>query len=183
MSTATTLLTAEEFLKMPDNGRLTELVKGVVIEMPPPTPRHGQVCIKMGRILGNFAEDNNLGHVVGNDSAIITERSPDSVRGADLSYYSYQRVPPGPMPIGYVDIAPEMVIEVRSPSDRWPAIYRKAAEYLDAGITLVVILDPENGTAQLLRSDTAVRIIPANGELDLSEVVPGFRVSLARIFG
>src|SRR5262249_33731010 len=149
-------------------GRLTELVKGVVIEMPPPAPRHGQVCGKACRIIGNFADDNHLGHVLTNDSAIITERSPDTVRGADVAYYSFQRVPQGEMPLGYIDVAPELVIEVRSPSDRWTATNKKASEYLDAGISLVCVLDIQTKTAVVYLADQAPRAIAADGELDLS---------------
>ena len=182
MSTVTTLLTAEEFAKLPDNGHLTELVKGVVIEMPPPMPRHGQICGKSSRILGNFADENNCGHVITNDAAIITERSPDTVRGADIAYYSYQRVPQGEMPIGYIDVAPEMVFEVRSPSERWSAIIKKVSEYLEAGISLVCVLDMQTKTAVVHFPDQPSRSIPADGELDLSAVLPGFRVPLARFF-
>src|SRR5690348_2178765 len=115
MSPATTpLLTAEEFAKLPDDGYMTELVKGVVIEMPPPIPRHSEICMNAWYLLRRFLEDHPIGRVIFNNSAIITERSPDTVRWADIAFYSYQRVPPGEMPIGYIDVAPELVIEVHS---------------------------------------------------------------------
>jgi Uma2 family endonuclease len=182
MSTATTLLTAKEYLLLPDNGHPTELVKGVVIEMSPPTPRHGEVCGNTTYLLRRFLDDQPLGRVVTNDAAIITERGPDTVRGADVAYYSYQRVPRGPLPIGYLDVAPDLVFEVRSPSDRWSAIQKKAIEYLEAGVVLVCILDATAGTAHVYSLDQPPRTIAADGELDLSEVLPGFRVALRRFF-
>src|SRR5438105_4210749 len=172
MSTATTLLTAEEYLKLPDNGHLTELVKGVVIEISQPTQRHGEICGNAGYLVRRFLDDQPVGRVVSNDAAIITERGPDTVRGADIAYYSYQRVPRGPLPIGYLDVAPDLVFEVRSPSDRWPAIQKKAIEYLEAGVSLVCILDPQTATAHLYPIDRPPRTVPADGELDLSEVLP-----------
>src|SRR5262249_33348655 len=129
MTTATTLLTAEEYALLPDNGQPTELVRGMVQPMNMPMPRHGQICLKVGRILGSFVEARDLGHVVSNDSGIITERDPDTVRGADIAYYSYGRVPRGPLPRGYLAVPPELVFEVRSPSDAWRDIHHKVGEY------------------------------------------------------
>jgi Uma2 family endonuclease len=183
MSTATMLLTAEEFAKLPDNGHLTELVKGVVIEMPPPTPRHGEICVNASYLVRRYLDDHPLGRVVSNDAAIVTERGPDTVRGADVAYYSYQRVPKGPLPIGYLDVPPDLVFEIRSPSDRWPAIHKKISEYLQAGVSLVCVLDEPTGTAHINPIDQPPRIVAADGELDLSEVLPGFRVQLRRFFG
>ena len=88
MATAEALLTAEEYALMPDNGRPTELVRGRIISMNMPYPRHGQICCKIGRIVGNFVDENDFGHFVTNDSGIVTERNPDTVRGADAAYYS-----------------------------------------------------------------------------------------------
>jgi Uma2 family endonuclease len=175
-------LTAAEFLKLPDNGQLMELVKGVVIEMPPPTPRHGEVCMNSGYLVRRFLDDRPTGRVVSNDAAIITERTPDTVRGADIAYYSYERVPQGEMPIGYIDVAPDMVIEVRSPSERWSAILKKVFEYLEAGVTLVCVLDIQTKTAVVCLANQLPRTVAADDELDLSEVLPGFRVPLRRFF-
>ena len=86
MSTTETLLTAEEYARLPDNGRPTELVRGRVIEMNPPAPRHGQVCFRVGRIVAEFAEAHGIGQIICNDSGVITERDPDTVRGADVVF-------------------------------------------------------------------------------------------------
>src|SRR5438105_14325285 len=115
MSTTTTsLLTAEEFRLLPDYGKHRELVRGRIVEMNVPTPRHGYLCNRVGRILGNFAEDRGLGRVMNNDSAVVTAKDPDTLRGPDVSYYSYSRIPKGPIPEGYLDVVPELVFEVRS---------------------------------------------------------------------
>jgi Uma2 family endonuclease len=180
--TAATLMTAEEFRLLPDNGRPVELVKGVVVEMSLPTPRHGQICARVSYLLSRFQEDNPLGTVVGNDAAIITQRGPDTVRGADVAFYSYQKVPRGELPIGYMDISPDLAMEVRSRSDRWSAIRVKVNEYLNAGVTLVCVLDEETRMAHLFPIDSPPRSVPADGELDLSEVLPGFRVPLRKFF-
>ena len=93
MPTVEALMTAEEFGQRPDPGHPEELVRGVVFAMPMTNREHGKVCVKAARILGNWVEDHDLGHVLGNDAGVITERDPDTVRGADVAYYSYAPTP------------------------------------------------------------------------------------------
>ena len=90
--------------------------------MPPPGRRHGQVCAQVGYLLRRFLEEHELGHVLSNDSGVITERGPDTVRGPDIAFYSYDRIPKGPLPPSYGPEIPELVFEVRSPGDRWRKI-------------------------------------------------------------
>src|SRR5262245_50355518 len=116
------LLTAEEYEKLPNSGVPSELVRGKVIEMSRPTMRHGEICSKVDRLVGNHVDEHQLGRVVSNDACIITERGPDTVRGADVAFYSYARVPKGPAPATYAAIVPEAVFEVRSPNDKWPKV-------------------------------------------------------------
>lgn len=182
MATAELLLTAEEFWQMPDNGQLTELVRGRIVAMNMPAPRHGYFCLKTGRILGNFVDDHDLGRVVSNDSAIITERSPDSVRGADIAFYSYARLPRGPFPQGYLSVSPELVFEVRSPNDRWNDILAKVVEYLNASVLVVCVHDEQTQTMTLYRQDELPRVLTANDELTLPELHADFRVPVARFF-
>ena len=113
MSTASTvaaepLLTAEEFARRPDPGHPEELVEGRGIALPQPNRRHGQICSRTDRIIGNFVDEHDLGHVLCNDAGVITQRDPDTVRGADVAYYSYQRLPKGALPASYGPEVPEL---------------------------------------------------------------------------
>src|SRR2546423_10650116 len=96
MSTVTQkhLLTAEEFLLLPDpgDGSQQELVRGEVITMTPPGGMHGVSCSNAVRLISTFVHDNKLGTVACNDVGIITERNPDSVRGPDVAYWSKTRL-------------------------------------------------------------------------------------------
>ena len=80
MSTASVttpaMLTAEEFARRPDPGYPEELVRGRIVPMPMPKPRHGEICGKAVRILGNWVDDHDLGRVLSNDTGVITERGP-----------------------------------------------------------------------------------------------------------
>jgi Uma2 family endonuclease len=181
-NTTERLLTAEEYLALPDDGRQTELVRGRVVEVPPANFRHGVLCNRIGRLIGNFVEDRNLGWVINNDAGVITRRDPDSVRGPDVAFFSYSRVPKGQTPEGYPSVAPELVFEVRSPSDRWSAISAKAGEYLNAGVLVVCVLDPETESIGVYTENEFPRRLTIGEELTLPEVLPDFRVPVRRFF-
>lgn len=183
MATAEALLTAEEYGLLPDNGQPTELVRGRVVPMNMPFPRHGEICSRIDRLVGSFVEAHDLGRVVCNDSGVITGRDPDTVRGADVAFYSYARVPRGPLPERqYLPVAPELVFEVRSPGDRWRDILAKVVEYLDAGVIAVCVLDPVPQTAHLYYADQPEQICTADQELVLPDILGDFRVPVGRFF-
>jgi Uma2 family endonuclease len=181
MTVPTTLVTLEEFAARSHPTRLEELVRGRIVPMTLPTPRHGQICAKVVRLLGNFADDHGLGHVVGNDSGVITERDPDTLRGPDIAFYSYSRLAKGALPAGYLSVGPDLVVEVRSPGNRWSALYSKAGEYLDAGVSIVVVLDEETESASIF-TNTGLTELSRAAELSLPEILPGFSVPVGRFF-
>lgn len=181
-TTTEALLTADEYARLPDNGTPTELVRGRVIRLNLPAPRHGQIASKVHRILGRFLDDQDIGHLVINDSGVITQRNPDTVRGGDIAFYSYARVPRGPMPAGYLSAAPDVIFEIRSPGDRWSAILGKVAEYLIAGVTVVCVLDDATERAHVHRDKDAEQVFGHDEELILPDVLPGFGCQVKRFF-
>jgi Uma2 family endonuclease len=176
------LLTAEEFGKRPDPGHPEELVRGRIVAMPPPDRKHGSVCSNAVQIFGYFVKERDLGRVLSNDSGVITQRDPDTVRGADVAYYSYGRLPKDPLPSGYGPEVPELVVEVRSADDRWLQIHEKVTEYLAAGVLTVVVLDPEPQTAHIFSADDPPRILASGDELVLPRILQGFRVRVGQFF-
>lgn len=182
MATVEALLTLEQYARLPDGERPTELVRGKVVEMNPPKPRHGQVCRAVVRIVGDFIDEHDLGHVLINDTGVITERDPDSLRGADFAFYSFGRVPRGPLPNHYLPVPPELVFEVRSPEDRWPKLLAKVAEYLEAGVTAVCVLDPKTSQAHVYHGDRPAEILSADDELLFPEILGDFRVRVGQFF-
>jgi Uma2 family endonuclease len=182
MAIAEALLTAEDFYLLPDKGRHTELVRGRIATMNMPTPRHGQICSKTNRIVGAFLDQNLIGHLVTNDSGMITERNPDTVRGMEVAFYSFQTIPPGPLPEGYLQEAPDLVFEVRSAGDRWKKILGKVAEYLNAGVQAVCVLDQQIETAHVYYADLPVRIFQVEEDLVIPEVLGEFPAKVKRFF-
>jgi Uma2 family endonuclease len=180
MATVETLLTAEEYLRLPDNGRRTELVRGRLVEMNMPAPRHGFVCANVVRIVGSFVTERDLGRVMSNDAGVVTERDPDTVRGADVSFYSYARLPKGSLPEGYLDVVPEFVFEVMSPFDRRSAILVKVGEYLEADAIAVCVLDPSTASLTVYRNGADAQRLTGDEELTLPDILGGFRVPIRR---
>jgi Uma2 family endonuclease len=186
MSTASVttpaLLTAEQFAARPDPGHPEELVRGRIVPMPMPKPRHGEICSNTVFILGGQARDADLGRVLSNDTGVITERGPDTVRGADVSYCSFARVPKGPLPDRYLDMPPDLIVEVLSQNDRWPKVLAKVAEYLDAGTTVVLVLDDQRRLAHLYRADGTTIVLGSEDELSIPELLGDFRIRVGRFF-
>lgn len=176
------LVTVEEYARLPDRGRPTELVRGRIVELNVPTPRHGQICSEVGRLLGNCVKKEGLGKVTSNDSGIITERDPDTVRGAAVAFYSNKRFGDGPLPGGYLEAVPEIVFEVLSTNDRWSKILSKVAEYLDAGVAFVCVLDPSDETAYMYEGDRPVRILTADQEIEFPELLGEFHARVGAFF-
>ncbi len=146
-----------------------------------PAPRHGEICAKVVRLIGNFVEDQGLGRVVG-DCGVITQRNPDTVRRVAVAYFTCLRVPEGPMPEGYLPIAPELVFEVRLPTDRWKKVLAKVAEYFNGGVEAVCVLDAQTETARVFFEDQPPQIFQAEQELVLPELLPGLQVRVRRFF-
>src|SRR6266576_3761113 len=121
-------MTADEFydfVHRPENtDHWFELVRGEVIELPPPTRPHGFICNNVGRILANYTFETGSGYVAGNDSGVVLEREPDTVRGPDVALYddadSFAELHPK-----YGEVPPRLVVEVLSPNDKAARVLRK----------------------------------------------------------
>jgi Uma2 family endonuclease len=174
-------MTAEEFARL-HGGDNVELIKGQVRELPMPFPKHGKICNNMAFELTVYTRRQDLGHVMSNDSFVRIRSNPDTVRGADLSYYSFERLPKGPIPSGLLPVSPDLIVEVRSPSDRWAKVLAKVAEYLEAGVRAVIVLDDASGSAIVFRPEELQQIFHNGDELVVPEVLPGFAVPVQRLF-
>ena len=182
MATITSFLTADEYARLPDPGHPTELIQGQVISMPPPMPRHGQICFRIAYLIQRCLDEHDLGQILTNDSGVVTERDPDTVRGADVAYYSYQRVPKGPLKDGLLAVAPELVFEVLSPDDRWREIHVKVADYLHAGVLAVCVVDDSHRSVHVYHASRPSQVHSGSDEFSLPEILPDLRLPIARFF-
>lgn len=180
LATMPARMTADVFMEQYSNERV-ELVAGFVQELPMPKFRHGWLCALLTQLFKNHVDERDFGHVVSHDTFIRVKREPDTVRGPDISFYSYQRVPKHNIPDDIIDIMPEIVIEVKSPTDRWTQLHTKVAEYLEAGIGLVIVVDDDAKNVTLFRDAVGPQVLTASETLTLPEL-PGFELSLAKLF-
>ncbi len=175
------LITGEELLRMGDIGR-AELVRGRIVRMSPTGHPHGFVECNAGYLLGDFVRRHKLpGRVLVGEVGIYTARNPDTVRGADVAFISNERLAQA-QPQGYLDVAPELVVEVLSPDDRWSEVMEKLAEYFAIGVAMVWVVDPRRQQVYTYRSLTDVTILDNEEGVTGGEVLPGFRVPAAEFF-
>jgi Uma2 family endonuclease len=165
--------TEADLLAMPNDGRKYELVDGE-IRMSPGGARHGEIEVELGARLLAFVKSRRLGHVFG--SSIGFRLPGGNVRSPDASFVADENVPDD-----FADLAPDLAVEVVSPSDRARHVLDKVGEYIDAGVRLVWVIDPRKRKAIVYRSLTDARELGPDDALDGEDVLPGFSCPLRDI--
>jgi Uma2 family endonuclease len=174
------VLTVEEFFKLHGGESNVDLVRGQVVRYPMAGIRHGVVCLNAGAVLREFVRAHELGRVMGNDTFVRI--SPETCRGADVCFVGYGKLPPGVSPDGVLEVPPDLVIEVRSPSDLWTDALAKMLDYIRIGVPVVVILDPKTESASVFRPGDRQETFEKDQTLSIPDVLPGFTVPVARFF-
>ncbi|SFH81703.1 Uma2 family endonuclease [Planctomicrobium piriforme] len=186
MPTQTGLITAEQFVEMHFEVPV-ELVRGEIVYlygedgMTRPGWKHGIVCVNVAAVLWQWARPTRAGIVTSNDTGVITERDPDTLRGPDVFFVAAGKVPAGPAPKGVPEITPDLCVEVLSPSDRWQRVRHKVMEYLDRGVSEVWVLDSEKHTVHIFRDDDSPSELKL-GDTLMSPVLPGFECRIDEFF-
>lgn len=174
----TKLWTVEEVEQLADDEFRYALIRGELHRMPPPGYRHGRVVMAVGAHLYYFIKEHNLGEIT-DQSGYIFERDPDTLLGPDLAFVQRAHVPTDETT--YPEVAPDLAVEVISPSQSGPSVEEKAAMYLATGVRLIWIIDPERRTVRIHRSDGSETLLNEQDEIDGEDVLPGFRLSVARL--
>ena len=177
------LLTAEEFSRLPNpiDGSRQELVRGEVITMPPPSHVHGRVQQSIGLRLGIYLLQHPMGQITQN-SGIITETGPDSVRGPDVSFWSLERMPLDAEPVVYANVAPDLCVEVLSPGNRPRRMQEKIREYFASGVRMVWMVNPELRTVTVYRHPEEGKTLWEDATITGDDVIPGFSCRIADFF-
>jgi len=161
--------TAEEFIdwcNRPENqDRHFELERGAVVEMSLPGESHGNVCLNVGSILHNYTFQQGKGYACSNDTGLILERNPDTVRVPDVVLYAQAR--------GYDDLnsnddsqrPPKLVVVVRSPNDKWGKVTRRITDFLVRGIAVVWLVDPEGQSVTVYRRNQLPQVFEGADQL------------------
>lgn len=183
------LLTAEELLLYPLPDKRVELVRGHVVVRQPPGMRHGESAVRVLVAISLFLERDRIAHgatqargrLLTCDAGFTIARDPDTVRAPDVAYVSRARWS-GAMPLGYGEFAPDLAVEIRSPSDRPGAVLAKVGDWLEAGSLLVWVIDPQHREVSVYRADGSQALLGPPDTLDGGELLPGFHLALAELF-
>jgi Uma2 family endonuclease len=176
----TKLVTGEELLAMGDIGPC-ELIDGRVIHMSPTGGEHGALELALGSELRAFVQPRKLGWIVSGEVGIYIRRNPDRIRAADVAFLSKQRLPRRPSP-GFLEVAPELVVEVISPTDTWEDTRRKLADYFSIKVEWVWVVEPENRSVVIHRSLNEATTLNEGDVLKGEGVLEGFEMPIAGLF-
>jgi len=178
VATTTRTVADEDLFRLQRDGRKYELVDGE-IRMSPAGARHGEISVHLTAALLAFVSPKRLGDVF--DSSTGYRLPGGNVRSPDASFVSSKRLPG--VPEGFLELAPDLAVEVLSPEDSPREVLDKVGEYLAAGVRLVWVIDPRAAHAVSYRSLTDVHGIGPDGSLDGGELLPGFRCPLSDLLG
>jgi Uma2 family endonuclease len=180
---ATTLMTAEQLLRQPADGYRYELVRGELRKMAPAGWRHGTVGSRLNVLLGGHVEQHQLGRTFCAETGFLLARDPDTVRAPDVAFIHKDHLPEKEPEEAFWPGAPDLAVEVLSPSDTLGEVDHKVKAWLDAGASMVWVVSPEWRSVTVYRSATKISTLTNNDDLDGQEVVPGFRCPVRQIFG
>ena len=181
--TLKTVFTSEELLRFPRGRYRLELVKGKLYEMALSGGRHGYISANICAILSSYVQSTDLGCVFATGTGFTLQRDPDTVRAPDAAFVSQGRLPQEESLDGYLELAPDLAVEVISPNDRPQEVREKAADWLNAGTRLVWVIYPSSRTATVHRPPHSIQKLGEEDTLDGADVVLGFSCVLGEIFG
>src|SRR2546428_4823943 len=173
-------MTADELLHVRIPDKRVELVRGSLVVREPPGYTHGRVTVSLAVRLAAHLENTGAPQVIVAETGFTLARNPDTVRGPDLAVLRRDQVPV-PEPRGFLELGPDLVVEVLSPGDRPGEVLAKVADWLSAGTRLVWVIDPERRLTRVYRDDGRETIVTAEGGLDGEGVLPGVSFSLASL--
>ena len=173
-------VTGDELYRMGELGR-TELVKGEIVRMSPTGFTHGYIESNFAAVLKAFVQQQKTGRVSSGEVGIYTGRNPDTVRAADVAFISNERLAQVKSK-SYLDVAPELVVEILSPDDAWSDLMEKLDEYFACGVKVVWVADPRTQQVYVYHAVTSVERFTAKDTLIGGDMLPGFSVPVVELF-
>lgn len=185
MTTKELLYTAEEFFEFvqrPENvSRSFELHQGVIVEMPSAELLHGWIAMMFAQSVTRYLDQHPIGFVFGDSNDLIL--APDVVYKPDAFFIVKERLSSIPR---YFRGAPDLAVEVISPSNSDAEMLGKVEDYIRYGSRMVLLMYPERKTVRVCRPQPDgtinVRALTADDNLDGEDVLPGFRVLVRTLF-
>ena len=175
------LMTAEELLHVRIPDKRVELVRGKLVVREPAGYTHGRVAMNLTVRLGAHVERTGAGQLFAAETGFTLARGPDTVRAPDIAFIRRARLP-DPEPVGFPDLAPDLVVEVLSPSDRPGEVLAKVADWLSADVPLIWVIDPKKRVAHSHSAPDRFQTITEGQSLTGGDVLPGFALPLKKLF-
>ena len=181
-------MTAEQLMEYDARGMRTELIRGRLVVREPAKYRHGAIAMHVAVRIGMFLErdqlERNAPHPLGDllaaETGFTLQRGPDTVRAPDVAFVSWARRPDNRDT--FAEIAPDLAVEVLSPGDRTGEVRAKVADWLNAGTSLVWVIDPRRRDARVFRADGSQSMLSDSESLNGETTLPGFSLPLASLF-
>ena len=181
MTTKPKLITADELLAMPrGDGRKYELIRGVLVEKVPTGRSHAAVVTPIAIVLGSFVLSRDLGEVHTGEPGYLLEIGPDTVRAPDVAWIASGRLPDDT--IGYPNLAPDLAVEVKSPSNSNPEMRRKAEMWLSFGTRQVWVADPDTTAITVYRPGADPIELGEDDTIDGGDLLPDFTAPVWSLF-
>jgi Uma2 family endonuclease len=175
-------VTADELFALPDDGfSHHELVRGELVRLTPPGGEHGEIAARVVELIAPFVREHRLGKVLV-ETGFRVESDPDTVRSPDAVFVASDRVPDGGTPKAYWPGAPDLPVEVVSPTDTYVEVQEKALEWLAFGARLVWVVAPHRRTVTVYRAPDDIVVLDAEATLDGGDVIPGWSAPVAELF-
>ena len=168
--------------RSPSSSARVSWFEGEVLRMSPAGFDHGRICASVTFLLEAWARRRESGRVLAGEAGILTESDPDSVRGADVAYISYARLPRGSEPSGFVTTPPELVVEIVGKGKTWKDLNVKVGEYLRMGVDRVWVIDPTTRRVHVFRPDAEPTVLSENDTMADEPSLPGFACGIAELF-
>lgn len=177
------LMTADDLLAIGDDECRYDLIEGELFQMSPASPKHGAVVHQFSTSLGVYLRANPIGEAYAAESGFRLARDPDTVLAPDAAFVRSDKVPPEDQQDGFWEVVPDLVVEVISPSDTVRYLVDKVAAYLEAGVIVVITIDPKRRSLGVHTQDGIMRTVRETDVLELPDVLPGFSLPVSEIFG
>jgi Uma2 family endonuclease len=184
-SATTATLTTEELFALPEDGIERDIIRGELKEYPV-TKRnrlHSKVLISVGRILGSWViAQHNGGEVTGGEAGVRLRAEPETTVGIDVAYFSAESIAKMPVDQAFYEGPPVLAVEILSPSDTHESVVQKVTLYLECGVPVVWIIDPDFQTLTIHRPNTEPQMLRVHETLDGNPELPHLKVSVRDFF-